>query len=202
MRPPTRSMPVRNTELDVSPDYVPGRVALCQCVTTSDEANRWFPELSLELSVVQTESVNINIRMPEVILIISHCRDSAYKYLRFCSQQRLNYINGVFVDVIQEALIRKPVCLQAPPVTSCFKQQCVDRANEWGGLRLHLELCWKECWIVRMFHVKKINYVHVYIICLITCDTVCCAAKLVSNGNWIKQKHNTCLKTSLVRFRK
>jgi hypothetical protein len=75
MWPPTRSIPVRNTELDVSPDYVPGRVALFQCVTASYEVNRWFVELSLGCTVVQTESVNINIRMPEapeVILIISH----------------------------------------------------------------------------------------------------------------------------------
>jgi hypothetical protein len=39
---------------------------------TSYEVNLLFSELSLVLSVDQTESVNIDIRITEVILIISH----------------------------------------------------------------------------------------------------------------------------------
>jgi hypothetical protein len=36
------------------------------------------------------------------------------------------FINGVFIDVMQKAFISEPICLQAPPVTSHFKQACVD----------------------------------------------------------------------------
>jgi hypothetical protein len=93
----------------------------------SQEVNHVFLELLLGLTEVQTEGVNI--RVTGVLLIISSCIAMATPINIFVSSnslQRLMFINGVFIDAIRgRALISKPVCLQAPPLKSCFKQRCV-----------------------------------------------------------------------------